>query len=367
MRIALGIVKLFPEGGLQRDCIRLARILVARGHDVTLFTSESRWRFDRPPCRIVLLPASTYFNHRRDVKFSTRFAVATGRDFDRIVGFNKLVGLDVYYCADPSVLTRRRGPLTRMLPRHRTQLMLERSCFGPAQRTHILALTDASAASYRRAWGTEAQRITVLQPSIDPARLRPDLRAAPQRAAIRAKLGLADDRAIWLWVGAQAKVKGLDRALAALRVATPDTTLLVAGIAPDAAEAREAARLLGDRVRLLGFREDIPELMAAADVLVHPSRLDVTGQVILEAIVNGLPAVVTGICGFAEHVTKAGAGIVLPEPFAQHDLDAALARLREPALANAMSLAGIRYGDVTAPVSGLDQAADLIERSNLFD
>ena len=47
-------------------------------------------------------------------------------------------------------------------------------------------------------------------------------------------------------------------------------------------------------MRFLGFREDIPELMAAADVLVHPSRLDVTGQVILEAIVNGLPAVVTG-------------------------------------------------------------------------
>lgn len=361
MRIALGIVKLFPEGGLQRDCVRLARILVERGHDVTLFTSEIRWRFERPPCRIVLLPASTYFNHRRDVKFSTRFAVATGRGFDRIVGFNKLVGLDVYYCADPSVLTRRRGPLARMLPRHRTQVMLERSCFGPAQRTHILALTEASAASYRHAWGTEAQRMTVLRPSIDPARLRPDLRAAPQRAAIRAKLGLADDRPTWLWVGAQAKVKGLDRALAALQAA-PDTTLLAAGVGPDAAEAREAKHMLGDRVRFLGFREDIPELMAAADVLVHPSRLDVTGQVILEAIVNGLPAVVTGLCGFAEHVAKAGAGIVLPEPFAQHDLDAALARLRDRALAQTMSLAGIRYGDVTAPVSGLDQAADLIER-----
>jgi UDP-glucose:(heptosyl)LPS alpha-1,3-glucosyltransferase len=203
--------------------------------------------------------------------------------------------------------------------------------------------------------------MTVLRPSIDPARLRPDLRAASQRAAIRATLGLADDRATWLWVGAQAKVKGLDRAVAALQTA-PDTTLLVAGVGPDAAEAREAKHMLGDRVRFLGFRDDIPELMAAADVLVHPSRLDVTGQVILEAIVNGLPAVVTGLCGFAEHVAKAGAGIVLPEPFAQHDLDAALARLRDRALAQTMSLAGIRYGDVTAPVSGLDQAADLIER-----
>ena len=85
-------------------------------------------------------------------------------------------------------------------------------------------------------------------------------------------------------------------------------------------------------MRFLGFREDIPELMAAADMLVHPSRLDVTGQVILEAIVNGLPvgrhrrtADLPSMC------EKAGAGIVLPEPFSQADLDAALARMRDPA------------------------------------
>ena len=139
---------------------------------------------------------------------------------------------------------------------------------------------------------------------------------------------------------------------------------------PDSKEATQAGarwRARRGNVRFLGFREDIPELMAAADVLVHPSRLDVTGQVILEAVVNGLPAVVTGLCGFAEHVEKSGAGIVLPEPFAQADLDAALARMRDPALAETMSAAGIRYGRETAPVSGLDQAADVIDRRAVAD
>ena len=365
MRIALGIVKLFPEGGLQRDCIRLARILVARGHDVTVFTTDNEWPSDRTPCRIVVLPVRAYTNHRLDLKFAKRFAAATAEGFDRVVGFNKLTRLDFYYCGDPSILERGRTPLERSLPRHRVQAMLEEQCFGPLQPTQIFALTRSSAESYRRAWRTQEQRITVLQPSIDPARQRPDLRSADHRAAVRARLGLTDDRATWLWVGAQAQVKGLDRVLAALQSA-PDTTLLVAGIAPDSSEAAQAARALarkadGDRVRFLGFREDIPELMAAADVLVHPSRLDVTGQVILEAIVNGLPALVTGLCGFAEHVKKSGAGIVLPEPFSQAELQAALARMREPALAETMSLAGIRYGRDTAPVSGLDQAADVIE------
>ena len=101
MRIALGIVKLFPEGGLQRDCIRLARILVARGHDVKLFTSENRWRFEQPPCPIILLPVRAYTNHRIDLNFAKRLAAATADRFDRVVGFNKLTKLDFYYCGDP--------------------------------------------------------------------------------------------------------------------------------------------------------------------------------------------------------------------------------------------------------------------------
>ncbi len=365
MRIALGIVKLFPQGGLQRDCIRLARILVARGHDVTLFTSENNWPFDRPPCPIVLLPVRAYTNHRIDLNFAKRLAAATADGFDRVVGFNKLTGLDFYYCGDPSILDRGRSLIERMLPRHRVQTMLEQQSFGPLQHTQILALTTASAESYRRNWRTQEQRITVLQPSIDPARQRPELRSAVHRAAVRAKLGLSKDRMVWLWVGAQAQIKGLDRALAALQ-STPNTTLLVAGIAPGSKEAAQTLRTLTrrpdrDSVQFLGFREDIPELMAAADLLVHPSRLDVTGQVILEAIVNGLPAVVTGLCGFAEHVEKSSAGIVLSEPFSPAELNLALARLRDPALIETMSLAGIRYGRETAPVTGLDQAADTIE------
>src|SRR5262249_40908325 len=113
MRIALGIVKLFPEGGLQRDCIRLARILVARGHDVTLFTSENQWPFDQPPCAITVLEVSSYTNHRRDLNFAKRFATSTAKGFDRIVGFNKLSGLDVYYCGDPSILDRNRNWIER--------------------------------------------------------------------------------------------------------------------------------------------------------------------------------------------------------------------------------------------------------------
>ena len=370
MKIALGIVQLFPEGGLQRDCVRLARILVARGHDVTIFTTLMRGPLRLPACKTVVEPVHAYTNHGIDTQFAKRFSALTARGFDRVIGFNKLTNLQFLYCADPSVHDRGRNLLQRLLPRHRGQTTLERDSFGPLQTTHILALTATSAENYRRAWGTQESRLAVIDPSIDPARQRPDLRIDARRAAIRAELGIPRNRRVWSWVGAQAHTKGLDRVLRALE-SEPGTMLLVAGIAPDAKEAVQALRFikrkaLTDRVRFLGFREDIAELMAAADVLVHPSRLDVTGQVILEAVVNGLPSVVTSVCGFAEHVRAAGSGIVLPEPFTQSAFEAALKRLRDPTLAVQMSAAGIEYGRKNEPVTGLEQAADIIERSPLI-
>jgi len=183
---------------------------------------------------------------------------------------------------------------------------------------------------------------------------------------LRAALDLPADRPVWLWVGAQPQTKGLDRVIAALP-AQPTAILLVVGAASDAGEGRAAAvqaqhLRVADRVRFFGYREDIPKFFAAADVLVHPARLDTTGQVILEAMVNGLPVIATDCCGFAEHIRAATAGVVLKEPFAQSALEAALVRIAEPALAATFSRNGIDYGRNAVPLDGLAVAADVIER-----
>jgi UDP-glucose:(heptosyl)LPS alpha-1,3-glucosyltransferase len=81
----------------------------------------------------------------------------------------------------------------------------------------------------------------------------------------------------------------------------------------------------------------------------------------LEALVNGLPVIVSGCCGFAEHVRAAQAGIVLPEPFAQAALDAAVARVAEPTRSANFSRNGIAYGRSAVPQDGLTVAADAIE------
>ncbi len=141
--------------------------------------------------------------------------------------------------------------------------------------------------------------------------------------------------------------------------------LLVCGLDPSGRGGADALRLatrLGveDRVRWLGFVDDrgLAEAMAAADLLAHPSRADVTGTVILEALASGLPVVTTAVCGYGEHVVRADAGVVLPEPFQGADFDRALDQKPETLVrwsANALAYAGR-----DELYSGLDRAADLI-------
>ena len=68
-----------------------------------------------------MLPVRAYTNHRLDLNFAKRLTAATADGFDRVVGFNKLTGLDFYYCGDPSILDRGRSAIERSLPRHRVQ------------------------------------------------------------------------------------------------------------------------------------------------------------------------------------------------------------------------------------------------------
>jgi len=364
MRVALGIVRLFPEGGLQRHCLDVARLLLDRGHQVTIFASKNLCDLPQD-LGLVLLPVRAITNHGIDLAFARKFAAATAGRFDRIVGFNKLSGLDLLYCADPPVDVPRRAFPYRILRRHRVRLDLEAESFRPASATHIIALTAPLAEAYRQYWGLDAGRFTVIPPVIDQARRRDDLRHPERRKALRAALHIPPSRSVWLWIGAKPHTKGLDRVLAAM-VGKPDAFLLIVGVTATRGEGRAAAaraRRLGifDRVRFYGYCEDIPDFLAAADLLVHPARLDVTGQVLLESIVNGLPVIASACCGFASLVSAANAGIVLPEPFQQPALDAAVKRFEDAALADFFSRNGIEYGRSVVRLDGMAAAADVIE------
>jgi UDP-glucose:(heptosyl)LPS alpha-1,3-glucosyltransferase len=131
---------------------------------------------------------------------------------------------------------------------------------------------------------------------------------------------------------------------------------------------RARARRAGveDRIRFLGASDDVPRLLGAADLLVHPARSENTGTVILESILYGVPALVSAECGYAEHVSRSGAGAVLATPFDREAFAAEIAGLLAPArLADAKAQAQ-RYGQTLSAEAGLPRVAaamlDIIAR-----
>ncbi len=226
-------------------------------------------------------------------------------------------------------------------------------------------MSDKQLNEYRQAWHTPPERLSLLPPTLSTARCRPEYRRNGVREALRADLGLAPQDWVWIAVGVQPHTKGFDRTISALRE-FPRARLLVVGLferstRAAAALAAWAKRLkLSHRISFLGHREDIPDLMAAADLLVHPARHDTTGTVILEAVVNGLPVVTTSICGYAQHVVAADAGIVINEPFTARAFAAALTAAADAARRGRWSASGERYGAQSFLYDGRTRAAEMI-------
>jgi UDP-glucose:(heptosyl)LPS alpha-1,3-glucosyltransferase len=137
---------------------------------------------------------------------------------------------------------------------------------------------------------------------------------------------------VLLFLGSGFIKKGLDRALLAVRALPPElfasTRLMVVG--GDNAEyfRRMATRLgMAERVQFFSGRDDVPRFLFGADSLLLPAYDENAGMVILEAMIAGLPALVTKNCGYAHYLADADAGLISPMPFAQERFNAQLAEL----------------------------------------
>ncbi len=365
LRIALAIYRLSPVGGLEDNCIRIAKELERRGHDVTIFTASEAPGL---PLSLVRLPRATscLTNHRGMTVFAADVQAAISGRFDRTVAFQTMPGTDIVFLAD-TIKNKPGSPLwKRVTPRFRAFARMESACFGPESPTRIIGLTEPQMQPFIEQYGTAPSRISIAPATLSRAKCKPDSRNPANRSAMRAKLGLASDSKVWLWLGLAPKTKGLDRVIEALSI-SPGTHVLIGGLSSEDKNMLPMLRLarrLGveDRLHCLGYLsgDALFEAMAASDALAHPARTEVTGGVILEAIINGLPVVVTDICGFARHVRESGAGEVIARPFRPRTF----ARLMQDTCGprnSENSSNGIRYGNRADLFCGIEKVADLIE------
>ncbi len=323
MRLAFTLFKLFPYGGLQRDCLRLAAAGQKRGHRIDIYTLEISGKIDSP-VPIQVLPARAWQNYQRYRIFSRRCGdIISRQSYDAVVGFNKMPGLDFYFAADPCYAARvaARPSWYRRLPRTRSFLRSEEAVFAPGAATEILLLAPGEQETFQHFYQTPSQRFHLLPPGIQPDRLAPPT-YRQRRERQRTALGLEPGQKMLLLVGSGFKTKGLDRALRALASLPPEqrhrTVLFVAGQDNFSPFAKLAARLeIGQQVRFLGGRDDIPDLLFAADLLVHPAYRETAGHIILEAMAAELPVLTTDTCGYSHYIRQADCGCLVPSPFSQ--------------------------------------------------
>lgn len=321
----------FPYGGLERDMLTIARACRQRGHDVAIYCGG--WQGEKPAdMRVIELPSQAHSNHGRARAFAAQLQQMRDPAHAAMIGFNKMPGLDVYYAADVCFAAKafeQRNFFYRLTSRCREYLALEKSVFGRDCNTEILMIADAQIGVYQRYYQTPRERLHLLPPNVRGDCVMPDDYTA-QRARIRAQHHLDDSDILLLFIGSDYRRKGLDRALRGIAALNPTlrhrVKLWVIGQDKPTAFLNLARTLeIENSIAFLGARDDVPQLLWGADLLLHPAYSEAAGLVLLEAMAAGVPVIASAVCGHAHYISEHALGRELKDPITPRDIAAAIA------------------------------------------
>jgi glycosyltransferase involved in cell wall biosynthesis len=193
---------------------------------------------------------------------------------------------------------------------------------------HMTIISEAAADRFVRERIVPRKLLRVVSNGVDPEPYRQV--PAGARDGLRQALGLGQ-QFVWLAVGRFEIAKdypNMLRAFATVHERHPEAVLLLVGRGSLQAETEALARelKLGEGVRFLGVREDVPALVSAADGYVMSSAWEGMPMVLLEAAAGGLPIAATRVGGNHEAVLDGESGFLAP-PRDHHALASAMLRL----------------------------------------
>lgn len=335
---------------LRHFLLPLMRGARARGHEVVGLCAEGPL-LDLPRqegFRIIPVPMARSLNPAAQARaLSALLRAFRAERFDLVHGHMPISGLLARAAARAAGVPRiaytchgflfnQPGPWWR---RH-LALALERAA-GRVTDTY-LTVSEEEAGDARRL-GIHPRATAVLN-GRDPAVFRPDPAA---RAALRAELGAGPGDCVVVAVSRLVRHKGWPELLEAMRATPEHAVLWVVGerLPTDHGEEMgphldRAAAALGRRLVRLGYRHDVPRVLAAADLFCLPSHFEGLPMSVIEAMLTGLPVVSTDIRGPREMVVPEETGLLVP-PMQAAPLGAALARLAaDPGLRARLGEAG---------------------------
>lgn len=242
----------------------------------------------------------------------------------------------------PVVYSPKGSFLAGYFSRGTTRMLARLDAWAARFTDRIICCTTREVAEYLAAGIGRAEQYVVIPNGLDTEAYA--LRAAPPERTL-ATLALPAGSRPLLCAGRLVPVKGLTtllRAWPSVLKDEPRAILLLAGEGPDEQPLRAQAAALGlaGSVRFLGFREDIPSLLACAEALLLPSLNEGFGMALLEAMAMGKPVVASAVGGVPELVLDGRTGLLVP-PADPGALATAIRRLVEdPRAARQMGEAG---------------------------
>jgi glycosyltransferase involved in cell wall biosynthesis len=229
------------------------------------------------------------------------------------------------------------------LLRHKWLLGAKRAAYRALYRTALrwvnglIAVSDDVRSAIRAYFGPVADKITVIYNSVDVRRYELEVDKGP----ILKELGLPQD-AIVIAVVATFKVQKGQRylidAMPAVVARFPKLHVLLIGDGEQREALMQQADTMGvnEHVHFLGFRQDIPSLLAASDFFVLPSLWEGLPMALIEAMASGLPVVATAVSGSNQVIVDGVSGLLVP-PGNAAELEGAILRvLSDAELAQAL-------------------------------
>jgi glycosyltransferase involved in cell wall biosynthesis len=326
-----------PLGGMDRANHALASFLARRGDDVTLVTHRAWPDLIALGAKVVTVPRPLGSHllgapllaaaGERAARLAAPGTRVTGNGGN--VDAGDVVWVHYLHAAHSSPAAG--GWLRRQRVARANALYLANERAAIPRARMVICNSRRTARDVHRAYNLPIERLHVVYYGSDKATFAPV--TPEQRASARQALGW-NSQPVALFVGALGDYrKGFDRLFDAWTILTRDpnwdVALAVAGAGAELGwQQRAAAEGMRD-VRFLGFREDIAQVMAASDVLVHPARYEAYGLGVHEALCRAVPAIVSKDAGVAERYPEELRDLLIDDVERAEEIADRLQRWRE--------------------------------------
>ena len=311
MRIAILARRFDPAGGgTERDLMVTAGILARAGHRLVIYADEVR--APAPGMDVRRVGSAGLPRAIALARFAYAAPAAARRDGAQLVlSFARTVGADILRSgggAHVSYLRAARlwrgwtGALAmRAAPYHRIQMAIERAGFKSRALKRVIAVSNLVREDLTREFQLPPGCSITLYNGVDTERFRPAANPAI-REELRARHGIARAALVIAFVGNGFARKGLAPLIDALPGIAGEPSLIVVGNdrARRAFERRAVRNGVASRVIFAGAQAHAEHYFQASDAFALPSFFEPFGNVALEAMACGTPALTTQACGVAE-------------------------------------------------------------------